>query len=478
MKLVALGWLGLGLALMACGGSDGAPGAPGKDGAGTPGKDGTGTAGGTSVNGVAPGKVFLARKATVSISGSGTQWTQDKPPAVDFGDAAIKVDKVDVASPTALIVSIAVGDAAKVGPHTVKVGEQSYVGFQVDSPVEVTIAGKMAQGSLVLLTVKNKDVQNPFDTAASGDGLFSPKQFLGVTAAAFEGATASPRVNFSIGDVQPYSATFTVAIDVDAKVAKSDFVLASGAGKDVTNFIAPQAFDIAASTAKAFSGAASTNPIGTAFNSTLFETTPAADSLNSLTIAAATGAPTGAAPAMFLLPAPGHFADASQGSATTPAVFVQESAAKYFVVVEDLGGKASYNFTLTNTPVVAAQSLAEVDANNTSATAQVATTFPFLLKGAKLNGAADEDWVKVTAPGGKKLRARTFGGDAQADTVVEFRAADGGTVLATSEDKGFHEDLVSTAALAAGTYFVRVTASSFAAPAAGKEKYALWVSFE
>ncbi|CAN5899991.1 hypothetical protein BH11MYX4_BH11MYX4_46540 [soil metagenome] len=51
-------------------------------------------------------------------------------------------------------------------------------------------------------------------------------------------------------------------------------------------------------------------------------------------------------------------------------------------------------------------------------------------------------------------------------------------MLANSEDQGFHEDLVSTAALAVGTYFVRVTASTFTPPAAGKEKYVLWVSFE
>ena len=483
MKLFALGSLGFGLAtvaLMACSGDDGSPGGPGKDGVGTPGKDGTATGGGggASLNGVTPGSVFLARKATISISGNGTTWTKDKPPTVDFGDAAIKVDKVEVASPTALIASITAGQTAKTGAHTVKVGDQSYEGFQVASPIEVTVSGKATQGSLVLVTVKNKDVQNPFDTSATGDGLFSPKRFTGVEAAVLDGAKPSERVSFSVGDIQPYAATFTVAIDVDAKVAKSDIIIASGSTKDVTPFVAPASLDIAAATAKPLTGATTTSPIGTAFTSTLFETTPAAESLNIFTIAAAAGAPAGAAPSVFILPAPGHFADATQGSATAPATFLQEAAAKAFVVVEDLGGKASYNFTLTNTSSVAAQSLAEVDANNTAATAQLATAFPFLLKGAKLASAADEDWVKVTAPGAKKLRVRTFGGDAQADPVVEVRDADGVASIATSKDENFHEDLLTPSNLAAGTYYVRVTASPAAAPAAGAEKYVLWLNFE
>jgi hypothetical protein len=482
MKLFGLGSLGVGLAaaLLACSGDDGAPGAPGAAGTGTPGKDGTGTGtpGGASVNGITPGTVFLARSRTLTISGSGTTWTKEKPPTVDFGDAAIKVDKIAVASPTALLVDITAGPTAKVGSHTVKVGEQSYVGFEVDSPVALSITGKAGQGSLVLVTVKNKDIENPFDTTATGDGLFSPKEFVGIAAGVLDGAQASARFSFNVGDVQSYSATFTVAIDVDAKAGKSDFVLQSGAGQDVTSFIAPASFDVAAASPKPFSGAAITNPIGTAFNSTLFETTPAVDSLNSVSITAAAGAPPGAAPSVFLLPAPGHFADAIRGSSTAPAVFLQEAATKYYAVVEDLGGKASYNFTMTNTAVVAGQALAEVDANNTMATAQVATTFPFLLKGAKLSSTTDEDWIKVTAPGGKKLRARTLAGDAQADPVLEFRADDGTTVLDTSDDEGFHEDLTSATVLAAGTYFIKATASSFTPPAATKEKYVLWVTFE
>ena len=367
MKLFAFGSLGICLALAACSGDDGAAG---KDGvAGTPGKDGTGTGtpGGTSVNGVTPGQVFLARTASISISGSGTAWSKDKLPAVDFGDPGIKVDKVEVASPTALIVSITTSNAAKVGAHTVKVDEQAYVGFQVASPIEVTVTGKAAQGSLVLVTVKNKDVQNPFDTSSTGDGVFSAKQFTGIDAAILDNGKPSDRVAFRVADVQPYSASFSATIDVDAKVAKSDIVIASGDPKTPTAFVAPATLDVAASTAKAFTGAASTNPIGAAaLTSTLFETTPATDTLYTLSIAAAAGAPTGSAPSTFLLPAPGHFADAAQGSATAPAVFVQEGTAKYFVVVEDLSGKSGYNFTLTNTGIAAGQALAEVEANNTS----------------------------------------------------------------------------------------------------------------
>src|SRR4051812_48214074 len=102
MKLLGLGSLGVGFAaaLMACSGDDGAAGAAGKDGTGTPGKDGTGTTAGASLNGITPASVFLARSKTLTISGYGTQWTKEKLPTIDFGDPGIKVDKVEVASPT------------------------------------------------------------------------------------------------------------------------------------------------------------------------------------------------------------------------------------------------------------------------------------------------------------------------------------------------------------------------------------------
>ncbi len=452
--------------LMACG-DDGSPGVPGKDGApGNPGKDGTTTPGGDlSVNGITPGRVFLARSATLTISGFGTKWTKEKPPVVDFGDTAIKVDKIDVASPTALIVSITAGPAAKAGSHTVKVGDQTYVGFQVESPIAVTVTGTITQGSVALVNVKNKDVENPFDTGA-------------VNAAYLEGATASPRVTLNPGTPQVFSASFTVLTDVDAKVGKGDLVVASGAGASPVLSIAPGALEVKAATPKTLAvGTASTGTFGAAFASTLYEISTPADSLNNLVLTTTGTLPTGAAPRVALLKAPGHFADLV-GSAATQTFLNDGAATKYYAVVVDLAGTSGYGFSIINAQTAPAQAIVEAEPNDSVATAQVSTAYPFLLKAATLSAAGDADWVKITAPGAKKLHVKTLPGDAQADTTLRVYAADGTTAVTALLDDDYHEDLLTPADLAAGTYYVKVGASSFQAPVAGKNKYLLLVTFE
>jgi hypothetical protein len=126
----------------------GSQGPPGEQGpSGEQGPPGQGVDGGTgvapSVSGITPANAFLARSGEVTISGYGTKWTSAT--TVDFG-ADITVDKITVASPTALVVNFTVDSTAALGPRDVKVKDgantESYKGaFSLLSPIALTFRG-------------------------------------------------------------------------------------------------------------------------------------------------------------------------------------------------------------------------------------------------------------------------------------------------------------------------------------------------
>ena len=102
-----------GAALLGCTGADGQPGPQGLKGdKGDPGLKGDPGESNPSVSGVSPTSVFLARTIDVTISGNSTAWT-DKV-TIDFGDK-IDVNKVVVASETALVANITVAKDAALG---------------------------------------------------------------------------------------------------------------------------------------------------------------------------------------------------------------------------------------------------------------------------------------------------------------------------------------------------------------------------
>jgi hypothetical protein len=468
------------LVLASCAGTDGTAGAAGKDGvAGAPGKDGVGATGASSsVSGISPGRIFAGRTAKLLISGYGTAWTDATK--VSFGDAGITVKSIKAASPTALLVTVEASLSAALTVRDVTVTEGTnaakFSGFSVESPISVAVNGTLAQGSIVIVDVQNKDVENPFDTTQTpASPLGGGPTFEGVVASASFGGGDATGINLSATSVTGQRARFTGIIDVDAPAKAYDFEILSGTDAAQLTFLAPASFTVAARTPTVL-GAPIEITQG-AYESRLYEVTTVKDQLTVVKAVPSAPLPAGAQSLFAVLAAPGRFASNVLATDPTFTTFEEGAGSKLFGMLVDSTGTKGYKMSLSQTTVAPAAVLAEVEPNDTRATAQVAAAYPFVLKTAKLNSATDEDWIKVTAPGGKKLRVQTAAGDRQADTVVTVFATNGTTVIGTSTDTQYHEDF-STAVLAAGTFYVRVTNSNGVTPAAGSEKYIGIVSFE
>lgn len=185
-------------------GQQGEQGDPGPQGdQGPAGSDGSGSTSAASINVVTPRHGFLGRKVEIEISGNNTAF--DTSTIVDFG-ANVTVDKIAVASPTLLVASLSIADAAATGDRdvTVHMGTTTLVatkGFSIDASLGVSIVGgPLVQGDIAYVNFKNLDtvplvtatglVPNQIDIqggvlikAASYDSLVVYEAFIDVDAA-------------------------------------------------------------------------------------------------------------------------------------------------------------------------------------------------------------------------------------------------------------------------------------------------------
>ena len=124
-------------AFAACTGSAGPAGPKGDPGA--KGDPGTGT---PSVSAVTPTSAFLGRTLDLTVSGSGTAWSDAT--TVQFSEPKIKVNKVTAASASGLVVNVTIAPDAAPGATDVTVSDgsnsEAYKGaFQIKAPLEVTV---------------------------------------------------------------------------------------------------------------------------------------------------------------------------------------------------------------------------------------------------------------------------------------------------------------------------------------------------
>ncbi len=442
-RIVLLGASLLALYSLGCTGDQGPIGPPGDEG---PSSD-------PSINAVVPNKVFLARTIDVTVSGFNTNWTETTK--VDFG-AGIVVLKQTIASPTAIVASIEVGDDADLGARDVNVvdadGTRTYKGaFNIESPIDLTLMGTVAQGSILVTKAKQLDLATPFDTTSTGDGFFDPLVYTNLTTAGSMG------INSSVEAVDLYSADLLVLVDVDAPAGPGDLTLYSGPLGDTLASPAPKAIDIAARMPDPIPvGGSVKGNIDTPLGTLLFSFTPTGPGLYSITASASSA---DAIPNLAVLPKSGKFTDLLEVSGN-PSILATNTDPYYFVYWDN-SGDSNYFATVKSTKVVTS----DVDPNDTCANSQPAGALPANVKNLFMSSKDDVDWVSfdvVAADIGKVVHVKTIAGDAKTDTILEVFASDCTTALGDpSSDADFHEDLTTTPIVAAGKHFVKVTNSSY-----------------
>ena len=403
-----------------------------------------------SASGVFPHSGFLGRQMRVEISGDATEWGASTK--VNFGEG-VTVDSVDVASPTALFANITISDTAPVGLRDVVVTGGDNVtlkqSFEIESPITITMRGTTAQGSIAILDVVNHDFDTPFDTTSTGDGLFTPLEFVGMT------ATAGTGVTITFDNVGSYTASATVLIDIDA--ATGPFKIASGPTGMLTSF--PLGADLAIAPRTAMALMAGMNATATAtkpYESFLYEFTPAAFPALARFQSSTTG---DGDPRVAVLDATGKFSELLGASADQRQV---AKAGKFYAVLFDLSGEVGTNTIRagSNTLTIAA----DTEPGNNTSNGAIACTLPCLVENAQVATASDVDWLKFTTgamDNGKKVRVRTLPGDDFTDTIVEVFGANGTTSLAgPSSDGGYHENFLFPTAVSASTpYTVKIAGS-------------------
>jgi hypothetical protein len=437
-------------------GEAGPPGPPGR--AGEAGPPGPGVDGGTGdapgVSGITPASAFLARSGEVTISGYGTNWTSAT--TVDFG-ANIKVDKITVASPTALVVDFTVDSTAALGPRDVNVKDgantETYKGaFSVLSPIAVTFLGNVAQGGNVVANVRVLDPSTPLDTTTD------PNTKLPTNLVATAGTGVTPLV-FSVSD---FEAEVELKIDVTAPAGAQTLDLVSGppgvAAMDV-DFPGPMAVNVAAVTPTALSTTAVTGNTAAAYDTSVYAFTPASASQTILDFSISTTSST-ANPHLLLLPSDGKWPDLITGAAalpTRPGMFsyVSTQTTPLYGITWDNSG-ATGPFSIAGVVSTAPASTAAATASDATATTAVtATSFPFVLTGGDLSHSSGKgDWVKVTMPAGTTtLRVQTTG-DMLTDAAVGLLESDGITAAAFRVETGSNVDTNFAGLTAHATYYV------------------------
>ena len=438
-RIVLLGASLLALYSLGCTGDQGPVGPRGDEG---PSSD-------PSINAIVPNKVFLSRMVDITISGFNTNWTDATK--LDFGNGVIVVNQT-IASPTAIVATIEVNENAAVGARDVNVidadGTRTYKGaFKIETPLDLTLSGTVAQGSILVTQAKQLDLATPFDTTSTGDGFFDPFVYPNIL------VSGSSGINATVETVNLYSTDLLVFLDVDVPAGPGDLTVYSGPLGDALASPAPASIDVVARTPEVIpeNGSVKSN-FTVPFGTLLYSFTPSAPGLYSI---AATASSPDANPNLVVLPKSGKFADLLEVS-ETPTILATNTDPYYFVYWDN-SGDVAYSTTMKSTKIIAS----DVDPNDTCANAQPAGPLPANIKMLYMSGKTDVDWISfdvMAGDEGKIVHVKTSAGDATTDTVVEVFASNCTTSLGgPSSDVDYHEDFKSEPIVAAGKHFVKVS---------------------
>lgn len=459
-------------------GQDGEPGTPGEKGEsgepgekGDPGEDAVSS---PSLSGIFPAHVFVARSATIQISGFGTEWDAAAAPEVKLGDD-IEVKKVTVASPTSLFVDIDVKDTAKTQLYTVEVGTLKLTdSLLVESPLKKNIVfsgGDAARGSVFYATFSNADLNNLFDVSINDEGEYN--------------TSLEPMPGF-------YASTTGLSIlQLEAMMfahphngfGKQTPVIVSGVDPNVVKFPgASESFDVPDREPTVLNEGATgvkgkiANPNGTALFS--HPGIPGKYAYFTVTFESIThpdGIPTwyGSASAigLFSVSEKGKFDNETdlRGMITEPSVFRGAALpdSTIYNILYDLSGEKDHEFKISRIATVPfAKQLDQPATGGTSSAnaieVKAASEIPFLLTKASIKDETASFWLKLTdVPAGKKIRVATLSGNTghrSCETVVRvYNGNNTSSPWSTSSDYDYHEDHLTPNTPNAGTYFVRIS---------------------
>ena len=461
-RRLELCWV-LAATVLGCSGDPGTPGAKGDKG------DKGGSGGGTgmpSLSAVVPESVFLARTIDVTLSGSNIAWADSVK--ADFGEK-ITVNKLTVASPTALVASITVAPDAAMGPRDVKVTDGAsglvYKGaFAVESPLKIDVTGTPAQGSIFFVHARGLDFKTPFDTTPGGS-IFNPT-YPNIK------LVTSPGSDVAVSKVAEYTVDYQVFVDVNAAASPVKADILSGPKEGVVEFPSPAAYTIAPRSATPLTSGTTTKvSLSHPGDSVLLSFASSSAALRIIEVSSNTS-DVNATPAGYFLPSSGKFAD--RFAIATGTTFASSAASTYYAVYADLYAYGGYDLNVKVTET-SAQGGVEHEPNDSKnmATTNGAVALPWVTQSATLKDGADQDWYAVTvaaADVGKSIQVQTSGLDPLTDTVVDVFEVQSNTLIPIgpkgepSEDNGFLDELMSTPTTLAGTHFVKVSASAYFDP--------------
>lgn len=461
-RRLGLCWI-LVTAVVSCTGEAGTPGPKGD-----PGDDGEPGAGTSepSLSAAVPTSAFLARTLDVTLSGARTAWSDQVK--VSFGEK-ITVDKLTVASPTALVARITVAPDAATGTRDITVSDGTtelvYKGaFEVEAPLKLTVTGAPAQGSIFFVHARDLDFETPFDTTQAGS-IFSPT-YPNVA------LVSAPGNDATLASVSEYAVDYRVFVDVDAAAIPVTASILSGPKGDVIEFPYPAAYTVAPRAAIPLAtGKVTKISLNNPGESALLSYAPSDAALKIIDVVSSTN-DVNATPLGYFLPTSGKFTD--RFAVAPAATFASSAASRVYAIYADYYAYGGYDLDVT-VAETSAQGGVEVEPNDSKnlAISNGAVIAPWVTQAATLADGSDEDWYALTldaADVGKMIRAQTSSADPLTDTVVDIFELQGNALVpvgpkgAPSHDNGYLDELTSVPTTAAGTYLVKVSASSYFDP--------------
>ena len=400
----------------------------------------------STVSGVFPAEGFTGRSLRVEISGDATEWSGT--PGVNFGEG-VTVSNVTVASPTSIFADITIAADAAPGLHDVTVtNDGTYVlkqAFMLESPIELSFQGDVAQGGFPFFTLTNHDFDTPFDLTQDSNDAYANLLI-----------NAPTGVTFNIQSATSYQVTGLVTIDTDAMPGA--FSIVSGPAMKTTAFNLGANLDVQARTPEPLNGSV-TGTLTNIGDSKLYSImAPASPSLVRIN---ASSSNQNANPAATLLPG-GRWSDALNGS-----LAVVDDAGMIPVSVYDNGTAAGYNFSLSSkAEALTAATEPATDTTTNAASAVTAGALPYMYTGS-VGTATDKDFIKVVLAAPGKITIITTSAGDETDTQVDLQLQNGTSVLNPQGPVDAAQcvpffglgcgEQVQSPMLAAGTYYVEIS---------------------